>query len=40
VAYNYADPDHYRLPIDAPEIPYQWAGAAPAIRTRGDENRR
>ena len=24
-AYDYADPDHYRLPFDSPEIPYQWA---------------
>lgn len=23
-AYNYADPDHYRLPADTTEIPYQW----------------
>jgi dTDP-4-dehydrorhamnose 3,5-epimerase len=23
-AYNYADPDHYRLPYDSPQIPYQW----------------
>src|SRR5437016_2217812 len=23
-AYNYADPDHYRLPWDTPEIPYVW----------------
>jgi dTDP-4-dehydrorhamnose 3,5-epimerase len=23
-AYNYADPDHYRLPYDTAEIPYQW----------------
>ena len=22
--YNYADPDHYRLPYDSPEIPYTW----------------
>ena len=22
--YNYADPDHYRLPADTSEIPYQW----------------
>ena len=24
-AYAYEDPDHYRLPYDAPEIPYTWA---------------
>jgi dTDP-4-dehydrorhamnose 3,5-epimerase-like enzyme len=23
-AYNYTDPDHYRLPYDSPEIPYVW----------------
>jgi dTDP-4-dehydrorhamnose 3,5-epimerase len=23
-AYNYRDPDHYRLPYDTPEIPYKW----------------
>ena len=23
-AYVYEDPDHYRLPYDSPEIPYQW----------------
>jgi dTDP-4-dehydrorhamnose 3,5-epimerase len=23
-AYNYKDPDHYRLPYDSPEIPYAW----------------
>jgi dTDP-4-dehydrorhamnose 3,5-epimerase len=23
-AYNYRDPDHYRLPHDSPEIPYAW----------------
>lgn len=23
-AYDYADPDHYRLPYDSPEIPYSW----------------
>ena len=29
-AYDYADPDHYRLPWDSPEIPYAWVpkGAA------------
>jgi dTDP-4-dehydrorhamnose 3,5-epimerase len=39
-AYDYEDPDHYRLPLDAPEIPYTWTGAAAGVRTRGDENRR
>jgi dTDP-4-dehydrorhamnose 3,5-epimerase len=28
VAYNYEDPDHYRLPQDTPQIPYSWGGAA------------
>jgi dTDP-4-dehydrorhamnose 3,5-epimerase len=23
-AYDYGDPDHYRLPWDSPEIPYSW----------------
>ena len=23
-AYNYEDPDHYRLPFDTAEIPYRW----------------
>jgi dTDP-4-dehydrorhamnose 3,5-epimerase len=23
-AYDYVDPDHYRLPWDSPEIPYSW----------------
>jgi dTDP-4-dehydrorhamnose 3,5-epimerase len=23
-AYNYKDPDHYRLPYDSAEIPYVW----------------
>ena len=23
-AYDYKDPDHYRLPYDSPEIPYAW----------------
>jgi dTDP-4-dehydrorhamnose 3,5-epimerase len=23
-AYDYEDPDHYRLPFDSPEIPYAW----------------
>lgn len=34
-AYNYDDPDHYRLPYDAPEIPYSW-GATEAARLRSD----
>ena len=34
-AYDYADPDHYRLPYDTLEIPYTWRGAASA-RLRSD----
>jgi dTDP-4-dehydrorhamnose 3,5-epimerase len=25
-AYDYADPDHWRLPYDTPQIPYTWRG--------------
>ncbi len=32
-AYDYEDPDHYRLPYDSPEIPYTWhAGGAARLR--------
>jgi dTDP-4-dehydrorhamnose 3,5-epimerase len=34
-AYDYADPDHYRLPYDSPEIPYTWI-AGPGSRMRSD----
>jgi dTDP-4-dehydrorhamnose 3,5-epimerase len=34
-AYNYEDPDHYRLPFDSPEIPYTWSTSA-ASRLRSD----
>jgi dTDP-4-dehydrorhamnose 3,5-epimerase len=34
-AYDYEDPDHYRLPYDAPEIPYAWRAHEPA-RLRSD----
>ena len=34
-AYDYADPDHYRLPYDSPEIPYAWS-ASGAARLRSD----
>ncbi len=34
-AYDYEDPDHYRLPYDSPEIPYRW-NANGAARLRGD----
>ncbi len=29
-AYNYADPDHWRLPYDTDQIPYKWR--APGLR--------
>jgi dTDP-4-dehydrorhamnose 3,5-epimerase len=35
-AYDYADPDHYRLPFDTPEIPYVWTGHGAAVRLRSD----
>jgi dTDP-4-dehydrorhamnose 3,5-epimerase len=38
-AYDYADPDHYRLPYDTPEIPYSWARAGSATRVRADTPR-
>jgi dTDP-4-dehydrorhamnose 3,5-epimerase len=25
-AYDYDDPDHYRLPMDTDLIPYRWSG--------------
>jgi dTDP-4-dehydrorhamnose 3,5-epimerase len=34
-AYDYEDPDHYRLPFDSPEIPYTWTTSA-ASRLRSD----
>ncbi|MEO5701844.1 MAG: dTDP-4-dehydrorhamnose 3,5-epimerase [Casimicrobiaceae bacterium] len=34
-AYDYADPDHYRLPVDTPEIPYTWSGRDGGVRLRG-----
>jgi dTDP-4-dehydrorhamnose 3,5-epimerase len=34
-AYDYEDPDHYRLPFDSPEIPYAWTVSA-ASRLRSD----
>jgi dTDP-4-dehydrorhamnose 3,5-epimerase len=35
-AYNYADPDHYRLPSDTTEIPYTWNSRGTATRLRSD----
>ena len=34
-AYNYDDPDHYRLPFDSPEIPYTWTTSG-TTRLRSD----
>lgn len=34
-AYDYQDPDHYRLPWDTPQIPYSWSGPDAAARHRG-----
>lgn len=34
-AYNYEDPDHYRLPFDSPEIPYTWSMSG-GVRLRSD----
>ena len=36
-AYDYMDPDHYRLPYDSPEIPYSWS-LNPATRLRNDRH--
>jgi dTDP-4-dehydrorhamnose 3,5-epimerase len=36
--YDYADPDHYRLPYDSPEIPYTWK-ATGGVRLRSDGGR-
>ena len=34
LAYDYEDPDHYRLPWDSPEIPYSWTpGAGSRLRS-------
>ena len=37
-AYDYADPDHWRLPMDSPEIPYSW-GVQTGARLRRDAPR-
>jgi dTDP-4-dehydrorhamnose 3,5-epimerase len=34
-AYDYENPDHYRLAWDSEEIPYRWGGAGAAVRHRG-----
>ncbi len=31
-AYDYKDPDHWRLPYDTPEIPYQWVTRGARLR--------
>lgn len=36
VAYNYKDPDHWRLPYDTSEIPYKWTSSDTGRRLRGD----
>ena len=38
-AYNYEDPDHYRLPFDTTEIPYAWSGNVQASRLRANPPR-
>ena len=35
MAYDYADPDHWRLPMDSDQIPYHW-GATEGARLRAD----
>jgi dTDP-4-dehydrorhamnose 3,5-epimerase len=35
IAYDYSDPDHYRLPYDSEEIPYRWV---PSSGTRHRSN--
>ena len=35
-AYNYQDPDHWRLPYDTDEIPYKWVSRGAATRLRAD----
>jgi dTDP-4-dehydrorhamnose 3,5-epimerase len=37
-AYDYADPDHWRLPLETSAIPYRWSGRAQA-RLRKDAER-
>jgi len=37
-AYDYKDPDHYRLPYDTDEIPYSWKGGG-VVRYRSDGKR-
>ena len=39
-AYDYEDPDHWRLPYDTPEIPYAWRTSDKATRLRADARQR
>jgi dTDP-4-dehydrorhamnose 3,5-epimerase len=32
-AYDYEDPDHWRLPWDTAEIPYRWSGGGARLRS-------
>jgi len=36
-AYNYEDPDHYRLPQDTPDIPYSWRDRVTSVSSRPDK---
>lgn len=36
VAYDYADPDHYRLEWNSPEIPYTWNAMLGGAKLRSD----
>ena len=38
-AYDYDDPDHYRLPMDTDAIPYRWSGLGGGARMRKDAPR-
>jgi dTDP-4-dehydrorhamnose 3,5-epimerase len=35
-AYDYEDPDHWRLPYDSEQIPYTWGAHGGTIRLRND----
>jgi dTDP-4-dehydrorhamnose 3,5-epimerase len=36
LAYDYEDPDHWRLPWDSEEIPYRWVPSGSSPRLRND----
>jgi dTDP-4-dehydrorhamnose 3,5-epimerase len=36
LAYDYSDPDHYRLPWDSESIPYTWTNAGRPLRLRAE----